>query len=78
MRISIVPATFAAMLVLLAAACEKTPAAATETERAICEAWQDSLPTRSHSDTEQTQDEIDGHYNVFLAVCGPLGFDLPF
>lgn len=72
---------FAAMLMLPAGKCAMTApptTAATETEGAICAEWQKSLPTRSHRDTEQTRHEIGLEYQVFLAVCGPLGFELPF
>jgi hypothetical protein len=50
--------------------------AATETEAALCESWRDSLPSRSSRDTEETQDEIENGYNVFLAACD--GYELPF
>jgi len=50
--------------------------AAIETEQALCESWRDSLPSRSNADTEQTQDEIENAYNVFLAACP--GYELPF
>ena len=37
---------------------------ATEVEREICLQWRDSLPTRSRSDTERTQQEIGYAYDV--------------
>ncbi|MEI4263904.1 hypothetical protein [Roseovarius sp. D0-M9] len=57
-------------LMLLAAACEtRNPTSeATETERAICEAWGGSLPSRSRADTERTRAEIGVAYDVFLAA----------
>lgn len=42
---------------------------ATETERELCVAWRDSLPTRSREDTEQTQVEIGVAYDVQAAAC---------
>jgi hypothetical protein len=42
---------------------------ATETERELCIAWRDSLPSRSFSDTEQTQAEIGLAYDVQAAAC---------
>ncbi|MEQ8257999.1 MAG: hypothetical protein RH980_18290 [Roseovarius confluentis] len=60
------------------AACATAPrmTAGTETERERCRAWRDSLPSRSSTDTAQTQDEIGVAYDVFLAACP--GFDLSF
>lgn len=42
---------------------------ATETERELCIAWRDSLPTRSRSDTERTRDEIGVAYDIHIAAC---------
>lgn len=72
--------TSATLLLLLGAvaACSPTIPAATETERAQCEAWRDSLPSRSRTDSTQTQAEIGTAYDAFLAACGPLGYQLPF
>ena len=69
---------FAIVLMPLAAVagCTKTTPAATETEAARCTAWRDSLPSRSKSDTPQTQAEIGTSYDVFLAACP--GYGLPF
>lgn len=65
-------------LLLLASGCAtmKQTGAVTETERAACEAWRDSLPSRSRSDTAQTRAEIGDGYDVFLAACP--SFALPF
>lgn len=65
-------------LLLLASGCAtmKQTGAVTETERAACEAWRDSLPSRSRFDTAQTRAEIGGAYDVFLAACP--GFQLTF
>lgn len=61
---------FAIVLLMLAsAACSPTINAATGTERALCEAWRDSLPTRSSSDTAETQAEIGTAYDVQAAAC---------
>lgn len=42
---------------------------ATEVERELCLQWRDSLPTRSRSDTERTQQEIGYAYDVQGMVC---------
>lgn len=42
---------------------------ATATEREICVAWRDSLPTRSRADTAQTRAEIGLAYDVQAAAC---------
>lgn len=73
------PSACAIALLLFATACARpTPVTveATATEDARCEAWRDALPSRSRSDTQQTQDEIALLYDVFLAACE--GYDLPF
>ncbi len=44
-------------------------AAVTETERALCEAWGGSLPTRSRADTARTRIEVGMGYDAFLAAC---------
>ena len=41
----------------------------TATERELCIAWRDSLPTRSKSDTEETRAEIGRAYDVQAAAC---------
>lgn len=55
----------------LAAGCtqSQTIPVAIETEREICIQWRDSLPTRSRSDTERTQQEIGYAYDVQGMVC---------
>jgi len=57
-------------LVLLAA-CSQTPPtpAVSETERALCDVWQDSLPTRSRDDSAETIASIGNAYDVFEATC---------
>ncbi len=62
---------FAALAALLAplGACVPTTIEATATEAALCDEWAASLPTRSRSDTEQTQAEIGTLYDAFDAVC---------
>ncbi len=49
-----------------------TTTAGTETSRALCQAWRDSLPSRSHSDTPQTQAEIGRGYDVQAAACAGM------
>ena len=39
------------------------------TEQALCDVWQDSLPSRSRADTRQTQEEIGRAYDKFEAAC---------
>lgn len=65
-------------LAMLATGCATKPptGAATATEAAICDAWRDSLPTRSRDDTARTRAEIGRAYDVFLAACE--GYALPF
>lgn len=63
-----------ALIVLgLAAGCtqsrETLVDTATEVERELCIQWRDSLPTRSRSDTERTQQEIGYAYDVQGMVC---------
>ena len=61
---------FALALGMLATGCARTVTpAATATEAALCDAWQDSLPTRSRADTVETQEQIGAAYDVFEAVC---------
>jgi hypothetical protein len=71
------PLLLVTALVLLAACSPRlmTPAV-TESEKALCDVWQDSLPTRSRNDTAQTQTEIGRQYDLFLAVCP--AYKLPF
>ena len=61
---------FVIVLPMLASAgCVQTTTGATGTTRALCEAWRDSLPSRSRSDTAQTQAEIGLAYDVQAAAC---------
>lgn len=39
------------------------------TEATLCRVWGESLPTRSHGDTPQTQAEIGNSYADFAAAC---------
>ena len=68
-------------LMLLGAACATSnpTSAATETERARCEAWGQSLPSRSRADTARTRSEIGLAYDVYVAACPGfrLAFDVP-
>lgn len=61
-------AALAALLVPLGA-CAPTTTATTATEAALCDEWAASLPTRSRSDTEQTQAEIGVLLDAYEAVC---------
>ena len=70
--------TLSLLLAAVAACSPTTTSVATETERTQCREWRDSLPSRSKNDTEQTKAEIGTSYDVYLAACGPLGFELPF
>lgn len=58
-----------ALLPLLAACADQTTPAATETDRAWCESLRPLLPSRSHSDTVQTQDEIGVLYDFYEGAC---------
>lgn len=59
-------------LVIVLSACEM-PKVSTipggAIERELCIAWGESLPTRSHSDTEQTLLEIQDSYDDFRVAC---------
>ena len=58
------------VLALLAVVgCESTKTTATATESTLCRVWGESLPTRSHVDTAQTQSEIEAGYDDFAAAC---------
>ncbi len=63
------------MIVLILSACAPLKAPATATEATLCRIWGESLPTRSHRDTEQTQTEIGAAYADFGAAC-PASIDL--
>ena len=60
---------FAAALAMLMGCTTTTTPEATATTEARCDVWQDSLPSRSAQDTEQTRAEIGRAYDVFEAVC---------
>ena len=53
----------------------KTPGGATE--RTLCRVWGESLPTRSRSDTAQTQLEVAEAYADFEAACPKHGYLIP-
>ena len=64
------PLIFALALGMLGAGCARTVTPeVTATTEAMCDAWQDSLPTRSRADTVETQEQIGAAYDVFEAVC---------
>ena len=62
------PLISAAALAMLMGCTTMTPEVTATTE-ALCDVWQDSLPSRSAQDTEQTRAEIGRAYDVFEAVC---------
>ncbi len=62
-----------AALILTACAPMKAPGGATED--ALCRAWGESLPTRSHADTPETIAEIGAAIADFAAAC-PAHTDL--
>lgn len=62
--------TFAAVLaVTVTSGCGSLTMPDGATEGALCQIWGESLPTRSRSDTEQTQAEIQVAYADFLGSC---------
>ena len=71
MKLPIVCASIGAIL----SGCASTLSEATATEAALCEAWGESLPTRSRQDTAQTRAEITQAYTAFAAAC-PAFVDL--
>lgn len=69
---------FAALLIVTSTSgCERWTGAATATEAARCEIWGKSLPTRSRSDTAQTQAEISRAYAAFSLACPDHYYLLP-
>jgi hypothetical protein len=65
---------YAVGLILLTSACGTTMTQGGGTEmtavqRAVCSEWGKSLPTRSHSDTERTQFEIQLTIAKHAAAC---------
>lgn len=54
---------------MLMTGCATSTMPATETEREVCIAWGESLPTRSRTDTDQTRAEIQRGYATFAAAC---------
>ncbi len=50
-------------------ACGPTVTQAGATETTLCRIWGESLPTRSHADTTQTQAEIATAYADFAQAC---------
>ncbi len=62
--------TFALLTIaLILSACAPSRMQATATEQSLCQVWGESLPSRSHSDTEQTRHEIGQAYADFAAAC---------
>jgi hypothetical protein len=60
---------YAVGLILLTSGCGTTMTQAGATEIAMCAVWEKSLPTRSRSDTKQTQDEVQAALVAYAAVC---------
>ena len=65
---------FASALLMLAACNPRMTSEVIETEAALCDVWQDSLPTRSKADTPETIEGIGRAYDVFEAVCERAAF----
>lgn len=62
-------------IALTLSACGPMKGEVTATEATLCRLWGESLPTRSHRDTEQTQAEIGAAYADFGAAC-PMSINL--
>lgn len=58
-----------AIVFLLSGCVTIAPPEGTQTERALCRVWGNSLPTRSRSDTDQTKQEIQKAYLAFSLAC---------
>lgn len=54
---------------LILSGCSHSTGGATATENTLCRIWGESLPTRSRTDTAQTQTEIGEAYADFAAAC---------
>jgi hypothetical protein len=68
--------TFAiGLLAIGISGCVSSTGGVTATEGELCQTWGESLPTRSRSDTEQTQQEITRAYADFANAC-PTRLDL--
>lgn len=60
---------FAAALGMLMSCSQTTTTGGGATTEAMCDVWQQSLPSRSRADTAQTIEEIGRAYDVFESVC---------
>lgn len=70
MTIMRMPKIFAAGFLLIAlSGCDNLTMPGGATESALCQTWGESMPTRSRSDTAQTQAEIQQAYADFLNAC---------
>lgn len=58
-------------------ACVNTTTPDGATERALCVAWGESLPTRSRQDTPQTAQEIQAAYTDFGNACPAFAHLIP-
>ena len=68
------PLLFVSALLILSGCARLTTQEVSETEAALCDVWQDSLPTRSQRDTPETIEGIGRAYDVFEAVCERAAF----
>lgn len=57
--------------------CDSLRVAATATESELCRQWGYALPTRSRSDSEQTQAEITVLYAAFSLSCPAWDYLIP-
>ena len=64
-------------IALILSGCVNTTTPGGATERTLCRVWGESLPTRSRSDTAQTQLEVAEAYADFEAACGEYGYLIP-
>ena len=71
MKLLLKSAIVSSVIFLTGCASSMMPAGGTDTAVAaeLCRQWGDSLPTRSRSDTSQTQDEIQSAYASFSLAC---------
>jgi len=58
-----------AVALMLLVGCQMIPTQGSETEQALCRAWQESLPSRSRQDTATTIEDVGRAIAVHEAVC---------
>lgn len=66
-----------ALSVICLTACGNSTGVASATTDELCRQWGGSLPTRSRSDTQRTQDEIQSAYAAFDLSCPGYGHLIP-